>query len=159
MNKHLYLCHLLVLSSPVISTCFIYKCTCDVLFASQQILWKTDFLGKLIYLQINSKFPAFVKPKSSLPCPRHLSLSYARSIHSKLSQAIPWRSILILSFYSLPGFPSNFTHKYLCDLWKILEVFFYAFEWIIKFQFSFIKSHKWITFLKAENNLNYVGKT
>jgi hypothetical protein len=36
-----------------------------MLFASQPALWKTDFLGKLTVLLLDSTFPAFVKPESS----------------------------------------------------------------------------------------------
>ena len=127
---------------------------------ANQILWKAGFFfRKTNRFSARFEVPHVCKTEKFVTVftrSRQLSLSCASSIHFKLCQVIPWKSILILSFYSLLGFPRKFTHKYLCDLWKILEVLFYAVEWIIKFQISFIESSKWISFLNTDNNLNYV---
>ena len=67
-------------------------------------------LEKLTGLQLVKKFPAFHGTRrfiTALTSVRHLSLSWASPIQSIYPQPTSWRSILILSTYLRPGFPSG----------------------------------------------------
>ena len=81
--------------------------------------WCRVLLEKLTGLQLVKKFPAFYGTRRSitaLTSVRHLSLSWARPIHSTYPHPTSWRSILILSTHLLLGllsglFPSGFPTK------------------------------------------------
>jgi len=85
-------------------------------------------LEKLIGVHLVKKFPAFYLTKSfitAVTSAHHLSLSWARSIHSIHPHPIFWRSILILSSYLRlglpiclfsPGFLTNTMYKPLLSL-------------------------------------------
>ena len=74
------------------------------------------------FLQLIKKFPAFYGTRkfiTVLTTARHLSVSWANSIHSPQPLPTSWRSILILSSHlrlGLPNglFPSGFPTKPLC---------------------------------------------
>ena len=76
-------------------------------------------LEKLTGLQLVKKFPAYYGTRRFITAytrPRHLSLSWARSIESRSPHPTSWRSIVILSSYLRLGlpiglFPSGFPTK------------------------------------------------
>ena len=78
--------------------------------------WSIVLLEKLTDFQLVKKFPAFYGTRrliTAVTSPRHLSLSWASSIHSTPPHPTSWRSILILSFHLRLGlasglFPSGF---------------------------------------------------
>jgi len=81
--------------------------------------WSRGLLEKPTSSQLVKKFPAFYRTRrfiTTLTSARHLSLSWARSIHSMSPHPTSWRSILILSSHLHLGllsglFPSGFPSK------------------------------------------------
>ena len=81
--------------------------------------WSRVLLEKLTVFQLVKKFHAFYGTRrfiTAVTSARHLSLSWASSIHSIIPQPTSWRSILILSSHlslSVPSglFPSGFPTK------------------------------------------------
>ena len=72
--------------------------------------WCRVLLEKLTGLQLVKKFPAFHGTRrfiTALTSVRHLSLSWASSIHSIYPHSTSWRSILILSTHLYLGLPSG----------------------------------------------------
>ena len=72
--------------------------------------WSGVLLEKLTGSQLVKKFPAFYRTRrfiTVLTSTRHMSLSWASSIHSKLPKPTSWRSILTLSSHLRLGFPSS----------------------------------------------------
>ena len=73
--------------------------------------WSRVLLEKLTGFQLVKKFPAFYRTRrfiTAVTSARHLSLSWASSIHSIPSHPTSWRSILILSSHLRLGLPSGF---------------------------------------------------
>ena len=72
--------------------------------------FSTVHLKKLTGSQLVKKFPAIYGTRrfiTAFTSARHLSLSWARSIQSKLPHPTSWRSILILSSHLRLGLPSG----------------------------------------------------
>ena len=70
----------------------------------------TVLLEKLTSSQLVKKFPTFYGTRrfiTTFTSAHHLSLSWARSIHSVLSHPTSWRSIVILSSHLCLGLPSG----------------------------------------------------
>jgi hypothetical protein len=72
--------------------------------------WSRVFPEKLICCQLVKKFPAFYGTQrfiTAFAYARHLSLSWARSIHSIPYHSTSWRSTLILFFHLSLVLPSS----------------------------------------------------
>jgi len=72
------------------------------------IPWSRVLLDKVPDCQLVKKFPALYETRifvTAFTSTRHLSLSWATSIHSTPSYPTCWRCILILSSYVCLGFP------------------------------------------------------
>ena len=85
---------------------------CSEMFRLAYLLtpWSRVLLQKLIGSQLVKKFPAFYGTRkfiTVLTRSRHLSLSWARSIHSMPSHSTSWRSILTLFSHLCLGLPSG----------------------------------------------------
>ena len=73
------------------------------------IPWSRVLLEKLTGFQLVKKFPVFYGTRrfiTAFTSARHLSLSWASSIHSVPPHPTSWRSILILSSHLCLGLPS-----------------------------------------------------
>ena len=99
-------------------------CVCVCVCVCTIIPCGRGLLEKLTGCQLVKKFPAFYRSRrfiTAFTSARHLSLSWASSIHSIPPHPTSWRSILILSSHLIQGlpsclFPPCFLTKTLCTL-------------------------------------------
>ena len=73
-------------------------------------LWSSVLLEQLTGSQLSGNFLHFMEIRKFITAyktARHLSLSWARSIHSKSPHPTSWRSTLILSSHLCLGIPSG----------------------------------------------------